>query len=204
MELLVAMTLFGILMTALFGSVRLGARVWEVSDRVLRNESQTMSIRAFLRDRLEQAMPVVLFLASGRTEVVFAGENATLRLASTMPESVGFGPYIMELLLTPDDRRASVSNLSIRWRRVDGQGETSEARPVDERVLVNDLTALSLGYFGVKEDAGGAPLWHATWQEQERLPDLIRLELSFEEGSDRRWPPLIVSPKVGEWYDTDY
>lgn len=199
MELLVAMTLLGILMTALFGSLRLGARVWEASDRVLRNEGQTMSIRAFLQDRLEQAMPVVLLLDDGRTKIVFAGERSALRIASTMPESVGFGPYIIELLLTPSGQGADVADLSIRWRPVDDQ-----AVSVDERVLVEDLSTMSLGYFGTKGDEGDGPVWHATWQEQERLPDLIRLELRFDEEGERRWPSLIVSPKVDEWYDTDY
>ena len=197
MELLVAMTLLGILMTALFGSLRLGTRVWEASDRVLKSEGQVMPIRSFLKDRLEQTMPVVLLLQDGEREIVFAGEPSALRLASTMSESVGFGPYIIEFLPTPGDKG---SDLSIRWRLVAGvdDDESDEGGAIGRRVLIQDVETVSLGYFGVKE-AEAVATWHGTWQGEEHLPDLIRIELGFEPGSERRWPPLIVSPKVDAW-----
>ncbi|MGI9501019.1 MAG: prepilin-type N-terminal cleavage/methylation domain-containing protein, partial [Geminicoccaceae bacterium] len=127
MELLVAMTLLGILMTALFGSLRLGTRVWETSDRVLKHEGEAMAIRTFLHDRFEQAMPVVLLGADGRSDIVFAGERSVLRFASTMPESVGFGPYVIALVLTPGLEEPAAADLSIRWRLVANSEVTSAA-----------------------------------------------------------------------------
>ncbi len=203
MELLVAMTLLGILMTALFGSLRLGARVWEASDRVLKHEGEAMAIRSFLNDRFEQAMPVVLLRDDGRSDIIFAGERSVLRFASTMPESVGFGPYIIELVLTPGREQQEAADLSIRWRLAAHSG-VPEADDVKQRILVNDVAALALGYFGAKEGENEAPAWHGAWHGQERLPDLIRLDLGFDEEDGRRWAPLIVSPRVDEWYDTDY
>ena len=121
------MTLLGILMTALFGSLRLGARVWEASDRVLKDEGQVTAIRTFLRDRFEQAMPIVLYFEDGRSETVFSGQRSTIRFASTMPESVGFGPYIIEVAVSPnetdDQLRRSVGPLAARSDRSRGRPE---------------------------------------------------------------------------------
>lgn len=201
MEMLVAMTLLGILMTALFGGLRLGTRVWETTDRVQKSGGQALSIRTFLEDRFEQAVPVVLLLADGRSEIVFAGERSALRFASTMPESVGFGPFIIELALRPRPGESKASDLTLRWRLLSEDASPVE-QGISERVIVSDLAAVTLAYFGTKEGDDGGPEWHANWEEQEGLPDLIRLELGFNEDDQRHWPPLIVSPRVDEWYDT--
>jgi general secretion pathway protein J len=203
MELLVAMTLLGMLMTVLFGSLRFGTRVWEATDRILEDDGEAHAIRAFLEERLEQSLPLTLKLADGRFETVFLGEETALRLASSMPESIGLGPYVMKLALTPADDRAVGNALTLRWRIIDdGIGLADDG--VQERVILGSLDRIRFAYFGRKEERETAPAWHATWRDQEELPDLIRMDFVFDDDTQRRWPPLIVSTRIDEWYDTSF
>jgi hypothetical protein len=170
---------------------------------VLKDEGQVTAIRTFLRDRFEQAMPIVLYFEDGRSETVFSGQTSTLRFASTMPESVGFGPYIIEVAVSPNEADDRSNDLSIRWRLVQTDQEAAPS-PVDERILISDLNAIELAYFGVKRGEERTPAWHEHWEDQEHLPDLIRLDIAFADDDQRPWTQLIVSPKIDEWYDTNY
>lgn len=200
LELLVAMTLLGLLMTALFGGLRLGTRVWEASDRVLDDESRVLTIQRFLRNRLEQTFPARHRDDDGSGPIVFSGDRTALRFTSTMPDSLGPGPFIMELALQHGPNQEAVHDLTLRWRMI-GTDEDDVASVTGERVLIGGLATIAFAYFGAKDDARSPPAWHAAWQDQERLPDLIRLEVGPGEGASTEWPPLIVSPRVNAWHD---
>ena len=148
LELLVAMTLLGLLMTALFGGLKLGARVWEASDRVLNDESRALVIRQFLHDRLEQAFPARLGQTDGSPSV-FVGDRTALRFASTMVDSLGPGPFLLELTLQPWPNRDVAHDLILRWRAI-GADEGP-----DERVLISGLSTISFAYFGTKDEREG-------------------------------------------------
>ena len=58
LELLVAITLLGLLMAALFGGLRLGARVWETGETRLDASARVQIVQDFLRQRLAEALPL--------------------------------------------------------------------------------------------------------------------------------------------------
>lgn len=202
MELLVATTLLGILMVALFGGLRLGTRVWEASDRTLVASEEGEVIRNFLRTRLEQTLPVTATLPDNQQETLFRGEPGVLRFASSMPISLGSDLFLLELLLKRSETSDRSQDLVLRWRPIDAN-RTAGTEDVSERVLIEDVAGLEFGYFGRRENAVDA-VWASDWQVGEVLPVLIRLNLQFPKNDRRRWPPLIVSPKVDVWYDTNY
>ncbi|MGH1481825.1 MAG: PulJ/GspJ family protein [Geminicoccales bacterium] len=197
MELLVATTLLGILMVALFGGLRLGTRVWEVSDRTLAASEEKQAIRNFLRSRFEQALPI----ASGnQTEPLFKGTGTSLSFASVMPISLGADLFLMELVLKPRPRSDGIRDLVLRWRPI---GTTNEigADDVVERIMIEDVAGLTLQYFGAEQRTSPAA-WTTNWHDQESLPSLIKVELQFAANDQRDWQPLIVSPRIDVWYDT--
>ena len=201
MELLVAMTLLGILMAALFGGLRLGVRVWEASDRTLDQGSQEEIVRGFLHARLEQILPVTGTASGDRTEALFQGRRDSLRFVSSMPISFGSRPYLLELALKLRDGPDPASDLVLTWRALDETPAGGEAAS-GERVLIEDVADIAFGYLGGRAQQSGA--WFQDWREQETLPSLIRLELAFNAADRRRWSPLVVSPMIDEWYDTNY
>ncbi|MGI9492610.1 MAG: prepilin-type N-terminal cleavage/methylation domain-containing protein [Geminicoccaceae bacterium] len=201
MELLVAMTLLGILMAALFGGLRLGVRVWEASDRTLDHGSQEEIVRGFLRARLEQILPVTGTTSGSRTESMFKGQQKSLRFVSSMPISFGSQPYLLELALRLRDGPDPASDLILKWRALDETSAVGEFAS-GERVLIEDVADIAFGYLGGGGQQNGA--WIQDWQGHETLPSLIRFELAFKAADRRRWSPLVVSPMIDQWYDTNF
>ena len=204
MELLVAITLLGMLMAALLGGISFGTRVWEASGERLERSGRLTLVRDFLRQRLEEALPVEEAARPHLDRALFDGGPDRLRLVSSMPASLGVGRFLLELSLCrrfEDDRL----DLVLRWRPwpLSGQAADEPVAEPGERVLLGDVAAVSIGYYGTDDDAR-RNTWHDRWQRRSLLPALIRLELQFPAGDPRSWQPLIVSPMVDEWYDTTF
>ncbi len=196
-ELLVAITVFSLLMTALLGGLRFGARVWETNNLRIEQDSPMLATRNFLRRRLEEAIPVVDTTERGPALI---GEHESLQFASSMPISIGDGVFTVDLFLQTDlgtDPDLD-KNLLIRWQP---WPQTSNGEAL-ERVILTDIADMKVTYFGEHEDERGQPrTWHDTWKGV-RLPELVRIDITFPPDDGRDWIPLIVSPMVDDWYNT--
>ena len=184
LELLVALTLFAILMTAMLGGLRLGARVWDVSSTHLEDSDGVLTIRRFLRQRLEDATPATGISEQTSDQPVFIGEPRNLRLASSMPASLGEGLFLLHLALSPQAETSEVNNLVLRWR----SWPARSAEDVRERTILHDVVGIRFAYYatGDKEAVGR---WHDSWRDQHALPDLIRVDIQFPPGDGRGMAP---------------
>lgn len=188
LELLIAITLLGLLMAALFGGLRLGARAWDRSEERLDQSARLQAVQNFLRDRLAQAYPLYADDESGRLRLGFEGDGAEVRFVTLMPEYLGTG--FAELVLAVEER-PDAKDLVVRWRHFE-LAPLEEAEP-QIKVLLEDIEALEIAYFGAL--ARGEPaMWHEQWLEGSALPQLVRLRVLFFEDDRRYWPDLIVRP----------
>jgi general secretion pathway protein J len=198
LELLVAITLLGLLMAALFGGLRLGARVWETGEARLDASARVQVVQDFLRQRLAAAVPfeVVMLAEDGRPELAFRGTGDELRFAGVLPDHLGAGLYLMQLTVAAGGDDGERRDLVLRWQPLDLEGDSPEAPPEpEERVLLAGIETLELAYFGT-QDRREAPDWWPEWTQQDVLPGLVRVVLRFPPDDLRHWPELIVQPMV--------
>lgn len=200
MELLVAMSLLGILMAALFGGLRLGSRVWDASERAIQQVDEIEIVRSFLRERFERILPLSGAMSGKRSETLFMGDQRRLRFVSFMPESFNNQPFLLELSLRHRDHEGGQKDLVLTWRRLEGDRPELGEAAAGERVLIEDVAEIAFAYFG--GDRRQTKAWFEQWPSHEFLPTLIKFELGFLKSDQRRWPPLMVSPMINEWYDT--
>jgi general secretion pathway protein J len=193
LELLVAITLLGLLMAALFGGLRLGARAWELSEERLDQSTRLHVVHDFLRDRLIQAYPLVADDRVGDARLTFEGTADRLRFVTQMPEHLGAG--FAEFALALDDG-LDAKDLVVQWRRFDwpaaGPGPEEDAQL---KVLLERVESLQISYFGVP-DPRLAPAWHDEWQDAQAIPELVRIQVRFAPEDRRHWPDLVVHPMV--------
>ena len=192
-ELLVAMTLIGLIFIALFGGLRFGARTWEVGNARSEISTQIEVTQSLLRRQLAQA-----FVLPGpdRDDFTFEGETERLRFTAPGPSQVGLGGiYLFELFT---DRSEQGQRLVLKWRLY--RPDLDPDSPVEDeerktRVLLDGVAALRLAYFGDPEEDEN-PQWRETWSGYDLMPELISIRLDLPQDDIRRWPDLFVAPKA--------
>ncbi|HZA67622.1 MAG TPA: prepilin-type N-terminal cleavage/methylation domain-containing protein [Geminicoccaceae bacterium] len=194
LELLIAITLLGLLMAALFGGLRLGARAWERGEERLDESGRLQVVQNFLRERLGEAYPLSTDDQAGRPVLAFEGSSDALRFVTVMPEHLGTG--FAEFLLAVADR-GDAKDLVVQWRRFDSLQDVPNAGDGDEpqtKVLLEGIEALEIAYYGALQ-RGQPAIWREQWLEARvDMPRLVRLRVVFFEDDRRYWPDLIVRP----------
>jgi general secretion pathway protein J len=192
LELLVAITLLGLLMVVLLGGLRLGARAWEVTETRLDDSARMQVVQDFVRQRLAQALPWWAIDESGRQWLLFHGEPDRLEFVAQLPEHLGGGFHEFALLL---DASGATRDLVVRWRRIAAPDEAAAGDVPFQKVLLPDVEDLDFAYFGTPgadQPAG----WLDRWSDLDGLPTLLRMTVRFAPEDPRSWPELIVRPMI--------
>jgi general secretion pathway protein J len=192
LEVLVAITLLGLIAALLSGGLRFGTRVWHRGEDQLQALAAIQSAHGLMRRQLVQAVPLI---APDDPEgaVLFEGMPTYVRFVATAPADVMVGgSYEITLGLSYDD---FAQHLVMAWRPLGGSREDGADLQTEQVVLLRDVAEVSFAFFGA-EDEGETPQWHEMWMERASLPRLIRIMVYFPEGDPRLWPALVAAPMV--------
>jgi general secretion pathway protein J len=193
LELIIALVLLGMLSAVLFGSVKLAGRSTD-SGEAKANAAATMRLtQQFLRTNLEAQHPLRMRKIVD-WPLLFVGAASELRYASELPPRVaGGGIWFYRLAVRTDDERSPlVLERMVPDLAADAAPEFTNA---DRSVLAEGIASLKLGYFGRDPDAapGSDASWHDQWSDTQRLPLLIRIDVTPKQGAP--WPTLYVAPR---------
>lgn len=198
LELLIAITILGLLATILFGGLRFGTRVWNTGDQALERFSEVQSAYEVMRRALTRAVPLASVIAAGADadagEIgLFEGGGQGLRFlgpapAAAMPGSI----YQFALQAEGDDER---KQLVLSVRPLQALGEKAKSRDTSRVVLLDDVRRIRFAYFGEAPE-GDTPAWLSAWEDGQGLPLLISVQIEFRPGDPRVWPQLIVAPML--------
>ena len=193
-ELLVATTLLGLIMMALFGGLRFGTAVWQAGEARADRISELQAVQGFLERQIERTQPVRRSGQAGRRELLFDGLSDSLSFVSLMPEHLGIAGYYLFELHAPTDLDSG--RLVMRRQLVQpGASEVESVGEPEERVLIDGVSRLEIAYFGAMRPQD-APVWQDRWVDATTLPWLVRIRVVFEEDDRRTWPELVVAPRV--------
>ncbi len=196
LELLVALTLLGLVLAVIFGELRFTARAWDAADAKLDRNGELLSVHSFLRQRLQQ---VHVPQETGETDdldsaAVFDGDSRSMAFLATMPANVSAGGFYRISLSSPFDDQGNYLFLSWRPFAEDGTRIVADTND-NSRVLLRGVREIRFSYFG-KTTETTAPQWWDIWPSRDAAPSLIRLEISFEDDDRRVWPELVVAPSI--------
>jgi general secretion pathway protein J len=192
LELLVAITLFGLVVAMVASGVRLGTRVWERERPSAGRTGDTQVVREFLRRALEQMVPEPVDLRDARAGIMAGGDSQRLWFISTRPAaSAAGGRYLIKIEETTDvDGR----QLVLTWERLaPGESRTEFSQAAERRALLDGIANLDIAYGAAGATADG---WSAVWQGEPTLPPLIRLRVGFPETDRRSWTDLVVPTRI--------
>lgn len=194
LELLVSLSLLGLIMTYLFSSFSFGKRAWESTDGIEQRAS-TEVVRAFLSTRLSAAMPVSAFDPDTRkASFSFEGLTGSVRFVATSEgRTETAGLYSYTVALSDNDLSLGEPRLLLMTQEVFPASRTIPGQITEnvERPILSEIAELRFSYFGAKTT--DAPVtWHNEWQDLETLPRLIRIAIRFAPEAPDHWEELVV------------
>lgn len=187
LELLVALSVLGLVLIALNHGVQTGLGVWNVQARQINRTKDLDATARILRTVLTQ-IPAAASTnpASPPAAIVFTGKADELELVGNLPTGLGTDSYA-DLALHLNAKRLVLNWSPHRHELADPVA----AANVTE--ILRGVERLDLAYWG--PPSPNAPsTWLAGW-DGPTLPNLVRIRLNFAAGDARRWPDLIIAPR---------
>jgi len=182
-ELLIAIALFGLILTGLYSGLRMATRASDAGEAHAKDNDELRAVMGFLRFELGQVYPLV-FSDEGDEQVIFEGEPDRLRFVARLPQHRGVeGAYLISLVADRD-------RLVLRYRltKPDRQYLFESGDTGKEVVLVPGLESVGFSYYGKR---GRSARFYTRWDDPERLPKLVRMRIR-PKGRGVHWPDLIV------------
>ena len=197
MEMMVAMTLLGILMTALSGSIGFAGRSWDRGWRITERSAALAQVESTIRRLVERSFPVSIRVQN-KERFLFQGSAQALRLvAYDATGQAAPGLYVQEIAATGAGDRRRLIYRQYPFTVPTAQNPGSTPNQLREAQMLMGDFSFTFSYFGSPRQSV-EPAWFATWESEKALPDLVRLQIL--EGAATAWPPIIVHPMINAEY----
>ena len=192
-ELSVALVLLALISSVLYGSLSLAGTSWDRGEAKSQQTGEMRLTEDFLRRTLIAQHPMRLHKIPDQP-LYFSGSSDSLAYAAALPGRAGSGMYYFKIAVT---QNGDASRLTLT-RVIPDYAATAvpDFGGADFSVLAERIAEVRFGYLG--RDAGAAatmaPTWRDRWDDPQRLPDLIRLDVKPVTGP--AWPTLVVEPRL--------
>ncbi len=186
LEVLVAITIFSLVITVLYAGYRVAIRSWESGERTHAAVSELRLAGSFIRRHTTQAFPLAISKSSA-WRLWFEGDARGLVFVTAMPTYLGQGG-MYEMTLKVDEQKDGAT-LVVSRRLLHPDAEPGKPGVDDlARPLLENLESAQFAYFGATRD-GGEGSWHTSWQDRQRLPRLVRLRIDSKLVG--AWPEMV-------------
>ena len=193
MEVLVAMTLLALLMTALSGSIGFVGRSWDRGWEASEKSASFSRIESTVRRMVVRSFPVTV-RAEKKQRFLFEGTETRLRLvAHDAPGGSAGALYVQEIAVT-----GTASRRQLLYRQYLFRSGSVRPDSITEAELLSGDFSVAFSYFGSVRPTT-PPVWLESWTPDRALPALVQLRIHTGDGTP--WPPIIVRPHVTAEFD---
>ncbi|WP_347989602.1 prepilin-type N-terminal cleavage/methylation domain-containing protein [Methylomonas sp. AM2-LC] len=189
-EMLIAMTLLGVMVVLLFSSLKIAANSWNVGEDKVVAVNKKAVVYQFFRQHLTSILPVVQttqpeLLGDATPQPSFIGQAQAMRFVGALPvSSARKGLQIFQIAANTDD----ASKLMVALSPFIG-GDNAQA---DKEVLVDHVKSYKFAYFGNIDQIGPGG-WMNEWSA-DKLPKLIKVSILLDD--DSYWPDMVFQLKI--------
>jgi general secretion pathway protein J len=190
-EVLIAMTLLGIMVVLLFSSMKISAVSWQRGEDKITQVNDVAVVYQFFQHHLGTALPLWDdFSVEDNRVFAFQGKAQELQFVSAFPASAKKSGLQLFSLKLIEDNDEQVIQVAITPFYPVAEGEAWRKEEVD---LLRHVRSFSLSYFGIDEaQPDGA--WQEEWLDRETHPRLVKIKIERDDGS--YWPELLVELKL--------
>lgn len=195
LELLVAMLILTLFMTASMGAVRIASKSWAAGQERSDLSEEMRSVSDFLRRQFAQLPP--LTVGEGNDErIAFVASEKRLRFVAPGPRySHGAGLVLYTLAAENVDGNES---LTLHYAPFDpGQDEFSAPIRMESTILAWGFERITFQYYGAEKERD-IPEWRSHWSaDAENYPIAVRIRTRTTPDGEG-WPDLVYRLKSGE------
>ncbi|MCQ8105036.1 prepilin-type N-terminal cleavage/methylation domain-containing protein [Methylomonas sp. SURF-2] len=190
-EVLIAMTLLGVMVVLLFSCLRIAAESWNAGENKMASVNQKAVVYQFFKRHLTSIRPMPV-MNSAQDAIpdgaqVFQGFAQNLTFVAGLPaSSARKGLQIFNVVLDPAGAMVRVTLTPYRLTDADRAPDKPE-------VLLERVADLRFAYFGKIEEFD-EPRWQQEWLVPDRLPSLIKVSIALQDGS--YWPDMVFDLKI--------
>jgi general secretion pathway protein J len=190
-EVLIAMTLLGLMVVLLFSSMKICADSWLKGEDKISEVNDVAVVYQFFQHHLGAAKPLWDDFSDKEKNKIFAfqGETQALQFVSSFPASAkksGLQLFSLKLIKEGGEQ---IIQVSIKPFYAIAEGE--EWR-LEEVTLLRHVRSFTLSYFG-SDDPQTDGLWQNDWLNRESQPRLVKIKIEQDNGNF--WPEMIVAMK---------
>jgi hypothetical protein len=188
MEVLVAMTLLALLMTALSGSIGFVGRSWDRGWQTAEKSAAFSRVESTLRRMVEQSLPVSVGTAKNQ-RFLFEGTATGMRLVAHDAPGQSAGVLFVQEVAVRD----MGGQRQFLYDQYPFKGDSTRPASIVEAPMLSGDFAVAFSYFGSPRPSD-PPGWSNSWTSDRNLPDLIQVKVLA--GGEAPWPPIIVRPII--------
>jgi general secretion pathway protein J len=197
-EMLIALTILGMMAAVALGGVRLGVRTWETVGTRVESESHRQIVRGFLRHSLTQVLAVIESSEADGPRPLFTGDGDSLSLVAPLGDHLGLGGaqrlhLAVEEMRDGDARRLVLERTLYYPPRSESGADSAVGGEPERHVLIEGAARIRFDY--LRDDGAGGRDWTGRWADEPTLPVAIRLRVESDDGRPP-WPDLIVPLRV--------
>jgi len=189
-EVLIAMTLFSMMMLLLFGSLKICADSWEKGENKITNVNELAVVYNFFNQHLSLAKPLLNDFSSEEKTFSFQGKAHALQFVSAMPASAGRSGLQLFSIYLQSDNNSSFINVMLTPFFPLAEGALWHK---EEEILMNHVSNFTLAYFG-SEDGMSPDSWQDEWLSKDSLPRLVKINIQSE--NKAVFPEMIIELKI--------
>jgi general secretion pathway protein J len=188
-ELLLALAILAVLTGFLAGGLSIGRRAFD-ADRTSEISGETDAAVQAVSSLIATALPAPDTTANPKLGIMFEGHQETLMFVGLSEgRSLRGGQHMVRLRRSGADLAVDVLGSAPTK-----SGDAASQTPT--RVLaLSGVRAIRFSYFGRVSDTA-AQGWQAEWFRAERLPDLVSIQIDFEDAR-RNEPARIIALRQG-------
>lgn len=200
-EILIAISIMGIMMLILTGALRVGAESWESGEARIERANRVFVVQNFLRRHIATLLPLSAVNSKGEMDPAVNGIGNAFSYIAALPDQLeGGGLYRFTIYLTGEDDNKAI-RVSITPFQTSSRSDRPQPTPIDDVVLLDQASHFKLSYFGVAQNqntptsTGGPPQpkWETVWHEFQ-LPIMIKVEMGRV--GEPAWPTLLITPRT--------
>ena len=183
LEVLISLTIFGVLLVELGQSRDYGLRMRTVQARMVEADTDLDAVNRLLRALVTQMDP-----GSVETPPTMRGTRSAMAFTTELPGAIaGTTTRRADVALMVNPKHELVLRVVPHAHAVNIVPPANAAT----NVLLAGVATIRVSYYAMNES--GAAGWTDAWT-QDGLPLLVRIRIGFPSGDPRHWPDIVAEP----------